>query len=55
MALLVKQWLLLSLGIFLAHARPKGLFNFPLFCSFCFDCIQRNQLDMTLTMYTFVN
>ena len=29
MALLVKQWLLLSLGIFLVHARPKGLFCFP--------------------------
>ena len=34
MASLVKQWLLLSLGIFLVHARPKGLFNFPLFVPF---------------------
>ena len=54
MALLVKQWLLLSSGIFLAHALPKGLFYFPFFVPFVLTLLLK-ELDTTLTMFIFVN
>ena len=44
MALLVKQWLLLSSGIFLAHARPKGLFYFPLFGPFVLTLLSKESI-----------
>ena len=44
MALLVKQWLLLSLGIFLAHARPKSLFSFPFFDPFVLTVLSKESI-----------
>ena len=44
MALLVKQWLLLSLGIFLAHARPKGLFYFPFYVPFVLTSLSKESI-----------
>ena len=44
MALLVKQWLLLSSEIFLAHARPKGLFYFPFFVPFVLTLLSKESI-----------
>ena len=44
MALLVKQWLLLSSGIFLAHALPKGLFYFPFFVPFVLTLLSKESI-----------